>query len=701
MLYLKQSTASQSVLLGPFVDDTDGATAETGLTIANTDIKISKNGGTIANKTSGGGTHDANGWYAITLDATDTNTVGRLQISCKVAGALAVWMECQVLEEAIYDALFAASAAGYAGISELATVDTVVDAIKVKTDFLPSATAGAAGGVFIAGTNAATTITTALTTTFTGNLTGSVGSVSGSVGSVAGNVDGSVGSIAGVTFPSNFADLSISVTTGYVSINEDGSSYTAIPWNAAWDAEVQSEVNDGLVAFWTSPATLVDLVWDEVLTGATHNVATSAGRRLRSVQDNQAYDDGAIWIDTINGTAGTTVYENGTAGLPVSTIADAITLAAAANVKHLHIVNGSTITLAATMDNYELTGDEWGLAFGGQSCNSLSVHNAHLSGVGVTGTFTGNPHILHSTIGAITGPNARIGWCALTGTVTSNGTGTWVIHSCWGLSGAQIDFGAGGAQTIYVTDWVGGPITIANMATGDVLYFEGRSAVLTLAASCTGGTVFLVGDIALTNSGSGQTINQTSRYEITRILSDTTAFQGADIAAILGDTNELQTDWANGGRLDLLLDAVSTHSAADVWTSGTRTLTAATNITSDGSAINVTAGVVDTVTTLTNLPAITSNWLTAAGIAASALNGKGDWATQANVATEISDALTVDTLVAGVTIVEAIRRTGAVVCYKLSGAGTGTETVTDWADSASTIVFTVDGSGNKTAVTFN
>jgi hypothetical protein len=33
----------------------------------------------------------------------------------------------------------------------------------------------------------------------------------------------------------------------------------------------------------------------------------------------------------------------------------------------------------------------------------------------------------------------------------------------------------------------------------------------------------------------------------------------------------------------------------------------------------------DTVTTLTNLPAITTNWLTAPGIAASALDGKGDW----------------------------------------------------------------------------
>jgi hypothetical protein len=51
---------------------------------------------------------------------------------------------------------------------------------------LPDAVAGAAGGVFIAGTNAATTVTTALTTTFTGNLTGNVG----------GNVTGSVGSLA-------------------------------------------------------------------------------------------------------------------------------------------------------------------------------------------------------------------------------------------------------------------------------------------------------------------------------------------------------------------------------------------------------------------------------------------------------------------------------------------------------------------------
>jgi hypothetical protein len=46
---------------------------------------------------------------------------------------------------------------------------------------------------------------------------------------------------------------------------------------------------------------------------------------------------------------------------------------------------------------------------------------------------------------------------------------------------------------------------------------------------------------------------------------------------------------------------------------------------------NITAGTITTVTTtttatnLTNLPTIPSNWITAAGIAATALNGKGDW----------------------------------------------------------------------------
>lgn len=111
--YLRQSTASQSRAVGPFVDDTDFKTAETALTIANTDIKLVVNGAASANKNSGGGTHRVNGLYGVTFDATDTATVGEMMVSVVAAGALPVFHAFTILEEAVYDAMFAASAPGY------------------------------------------------------------------------------------------------------------------------------------------------------------------------------------------------------------------------------------------------------------------------------------------------------------------------------------------------------------------------------------------------------------------------------------------------------------------------------------------------------------------------------------------------------------------------------------------------------------
>src|SRR5262245_32893201 len=111
--FLKQATASQARAIGPFVDDTDFKTAETGLTIANTDIKLVINGAASANKNSGGGTHRVNGVYGITFDATDTATVGEMEVSVVVSGALPVFDKFFVVEEAVYDALFASAAPGY------------------------------------------------------------------------------------------------------------------------------------------------------------------------------------------------------------------------------------------------------------------------------------------------------------------------------------------------------------------------------------------------------------------------------------------------------------------------------------------------------------------------------------------------------------------------------------------------------------
>ena len=46
-------------------------------------------------------------------------------------------------------------------------------------------------------------------------------------------------------------------------------------------------------------------------------------------------------------------------------------------------------------------------------------------------------------------------------------------------------------------------------------------------------------------------------------LSTVAGYLDTEIAAILADTNELQTDWANGGRLDLILDARASQTSVD------------------------------------------------------------------------------------------------------------------------------------------
>src|SRR3972149_4100303 len=173
MIALRQSTASQEIPLGYFVDSTDGNTEETGLTIANTDILIWKTGATtLAAKTSGGATHISNGIYYAVLDATDTNTIGPLVVFVHVAGALTVRVECVVYDEAVYDVMFGT-----------ATPATTTGAVASVTGAVASVT-GNVGGEVVG---------------WVGSVTGAVGSVTGAVGSVTGAVGSGTGSVGPVS----------------------------------------------------------------------------------------------------------------------------------------------------------------------------------------------------------------------------------------------------------------------------------------------------------------------------------------------------------------------------------------------------------------------------------------------------------------------------------------------------------------------
>ncbi len=101
--FLKQNTAT-TIKVGPFYDDTDGKTAETALTLSQADVRLAKNGGNMAQKNETSScTHDEIGVYDCAIDATDTNTLGRLSVNILETGALGISDDYIVLPANIYD----------------------------------------------------------------------------------------------------------------------------------------------------------------------------------------------------------------------------------------------------------------------------------------------------------------------------------------------------------------------------------------------------------------------------------------------------------------------------------------------------------------------------------------------------------------------------------------------------------------------
>lgn len=256
--WLKQSTAVD-IALGPFVDSTDGFTAETALTISQADVRLKKNANNWGQKSEAtSATHEENGWYEVKLDTTDTNTLGILVVAVNETGALPVWREFLVLPANIYDSLVSGSASDYLQVDvaqisgsnvstssaqlgvnlvnisgsavSTSTAQLGVNAVQagatawnsgaIKTT---SFTAGAIDAAAIAAdaigaselaTDAVTEIVggvwNAARTSYTtagsfgqgvasvqGNVTGSVGSVTGAVGSVTGAVGSVTGDVGG------------------------------------------------------------------------------------------------------------------------------------------------------------------------------------------------------------------------------------------------------------------------------------------------------------------------------------------------------------------------------------------------------------------------------------------------------------------------------------------------------------------------
>ena len=269
---------------------------------------------------------------------------------------------------------------------------------------------------------------------------------------------------------------------------------------------------------------IADQVWDEILTGATHNIPSSAGRRLRTLQDFGVYEGGAVWIDTVNGTPGTVDFENGTVNNPVDSIADALTIAGSVGLMVFHVLPGSSFTLTVSVAGFEFVGFGYTVALGGQSISGTLFVNATITG-NDTGANAIETDFRHCEMGNNVLGKHGLRNCNLLGTITLAEAAAYFWDQCYsGVAGSgapSVDYQAvAEVKTLAIRHYSGG-MELKNHGAGGGTHttsLEGHGQ-LVINANCVGGNVNVRGHFKITETG---TVTLTDRVNFESILDDGT-----------------------------------------------------------------------------------------------------------------------------------------------------------------------------------
>jgi hypothetical protein len=570
-VFLRQST-SQLIRFGAFVDEVDGFTPEAGLTIAQADMQLSKDGAAFAQKNAAGNAiHDTDGWYSTTLNTIDTDTVGELYLQVYVAGARPVKVRWWVLKEVIYDALFGAGAVafdvnqrvdvgawlGTAVTTSATSIKPEVDVNSVSDDATAAdnleATYDGTGYLdavapsqqqqldVIALTGAAINQTVESAVVGVGTPTGVVANT------VA--LDGVYYQVATVANEIDFYfQFDIGADGVPVSVSLHGRLHETPPqdneivvyaynWGGAvWDqvgtidgvqnSIAADDLTSSFTLFTSHVGTGVNL--GKVRVRFADNLLDAAGELFVDqiftsyavVNRSVGYALGSIWVDTNASNTNTTSFIDGVADNPVSTWVAALTLSANLNITSFHFAGGSSITLTGNSDAYQFLGDSWVLALGGQSISGAFIHGANVSGLAIGAT---KPVFENCELNVVTLPGMIARACGIAGIFTCSVAGDYFFDNCYsliaGIATPVIDFGGVVANTnVNFRDYSGG-IEVQNLNTlgSDTMSLEGFGQLI-INANCVGGVVAIRGHFTVTdNAGGVVTLSDDARYDLDQV----------------------------------------------------------------------------------------------------------------------------------------------------------------------------------------
>lgn len=355
--YLRANTAVD-VLIGPFLDDSDGNTAETGLTITQADIRLSKNGQNMAQKNDANAcTHDEIGYYNCPLDATDTNTEGLLTLCVHESGALAARMDFQVLAEAAWDSLNVAKDDGFMDVNiktvgRSDTQETEANNLEsacsnysatrgLTGTALPAAAADAAGGVPISDAGGLDI------DTLLGRITANVATEAKQdvIDGIVDNIVADTNELQTDDYPTSIAAVQTTVDAIETAVITNAAGVDVAADIIAVKAETANILTDTGT---TLPGTLstIDGKIDTV-DGIVDSILTDTGTTLDAIVDAILVDTGTTLPATLSSIDGK-IDTIDTVVDAIKVITDALTAAAATKIA---LSAGSMVTGTVSHDN--------------------------------------------------------------------------------------------------------------------------------------------------------------------------------------------------------------------------------------------------------------------------------------------------------------------------------------------------------------
>lgn len=256
---------------------------------------------------------------------------------------------------------------------------------------------------------------------------------------------------------------------------------------------------------------------------------------------------------TLGGTPALSVYkDNGTtqstAGITLTADFDGV-----AGLHHVAVDTSADGTFYSAGSHFEIV-----ITTG--TVDSVSVVGSCVASFSLRKDSALKPTVAARTLDVSSGGEAGLDWANI-------GSPTTAVN----LSATNIDVdqvvasvsGAVGSVTGDVGGNVTGSVGTVNALAANVITAAATAADFTTEIQAGLSTLDAAGVRAAVGLASANLDTQIATLATAANLATVSGYLDAEIAAILADTNELQTDWANGGRLDLILDARASQASVD------------------------------------------------------------------------------------------------------------------------------------------